>query len=143
MAFLNILFSLITVIAVFAFIVGLIKPSVFKIKGKPLNRKTASLYTWGIAIVASLLASLTMSDQQKAEEKTRQEQYISQKNTEEKIEKVPQVIEVEKRESLPSEERRRDPVSCMRSAGIDSNNPNDNVSMEQLAQVDKCLGLSN
>jgi hypothetical protein len=143
MAFLNILFSLITAIAVCAFIVGLIKPSVFKIKGKPLNRKTASLYTWGIAIVASLLSSLTMSDQQKAEEKTRQEQYISQKNTEEQIEKVPQVIEVEKRESLPSEERRRDPVSCMRSAGINSNNPNDNVSMEQLAQVDKCLGLSN
>jgi hypothetical protein len=143
MAFLNILFSLITVIAVFAFIVGLIKPTVFKIKGKPLNRKTTSLYTWGIAIVASLLSSLTMSDQQKAEEKTRQEQYISQKNTEEQIEKVPQVIEVEKREDLPSEERRRDPVSCMRSAGIDSNNPNDNVSMEQLAQVDKCLGLSN
>ena len=143
MAFLNILFSLITAIAVCAFIVGLIKPSVFKIKGKPLNRKTTSLYTWGIAIVASLLSSLTMSDQQKAEEKTRQEQYISQKNTEEKIEKAPQVIEVEKRESLPSEEHRRDPVSCMRSAGIDSNNPNDNVSMEQLAQVDKCLGLSN
>ena len=62
MAFLNILFSLITAIAVCAFIVGLIKPSVFKIKGKPLNRKTASLYTWGIAIVASLLSSLTMSD---------------------------------------------------------------------------------
>ena len=143
MAFLNILFSLITAIAVCAFIVGLIKPSVFKIKGKPLNRKTASLYTWGIALVASLLSSLTMSDQQKAEEKTRQEQYISQKNTEEQIEKVPQVIEVEKRESLPSEERRRDPTSCMRSAGINSNHPNDNVSMEQLAQVDKCLGLSN
>lgn len=143
MAFLNTLFLLINAIAVFAFIVGLIKPSVFKIKGKPLNRKTASLYTWGIAIVASLLSSLTMSDQQKAEEKTQQEQYISQKNTEEQIEKIPQVIEVEKRESLPSEERRRDPVSCMRSAGIDSNNPNDNVSMEQLAQVDKCLGLSN
>jgi hypothetical protein len=143
MAFLNILFSLITAIAVCAFIVGLIKPSVFKIKGKPLNRKTASLYTWGIAIVASLLSSLTMSDQQKAEEKIQQEQYISQKNTEKQIEKAPQVIEVEKRESLPSEEHRRDPVSCMRSAGIDSNNPNDNVSMEQLAQVDKCLGLSN
>ena len=143
MAFLNILFSLITAIAVCAFIVGLIKPSVFKIKGKPLNRKTASLYTWGIAIVASLLSSLTMSDQQKAEEKTRQEQYISQKNTEEKIEKAPQVIEVEKRDSLPSEERRRDPASCMRSAGINSNHPNDNVSLEQLAQVDKCLGLSN
>lgn len=143
MAFLNTLFLLINAIAVFAFIVGLIKPSVFKIKGKPLNRKTASLYTWGIAIVASLLSSLTMSDQQKAEEKTQQEQYISQKNTEEQIEKIPQVIEVEKRESLPSEERRRDPVSCMRSAGINSNNPNDNVSMEQLAQVDKCLGLSN
>ena len=143
MAFLNILFSLITAIAVCAFIVGLIKPSFFKIKGKPLNRKTTSLYTWGIAIVASLLSSLTMSDQQKAEEKTRQEQYISQKNTEEQIEKVPQVIEVEKRESLPSEERRRDPVSCMRSAGINSNNPNDNVSMEQLAEIDTCLGLSN
>ena len=143
MAFLNILFSLITAIAVCAFIVGLIKPSVFKIKGKPLNRKTTSLYTWGIAIVASLLSSLTMSDQQKAEEKTRQEQYISQKNTEEKIEKAPQVIEVEKRDSLPSEERRRDPARCMRSAGINSNHPNDNVSLEQLAQVDKCLGLSN
>ena len=143
MAFLNILFSLITAIAVCAFIVGLIKPSVFKIKGKPLNRKTASLYTWGIALVASLLSSLTMSDQQKAEEKNTTRTVYLSKNTEEQIEKVPQVIEVEKRESLPSEERRRDPVSCMRSAGINSNNPNDNVSMEQLAQVDKCLGLSN
>lgn len=143
MQFLNILFSLITFIAVLAFFVGLIKPSVFKIKGKPLNRKTAALYTWGIAFVASLLTSMTMSDQQKAEEKARQVQYVANKNAEEQVEKVPQVVKSEESESFQSEEPKRDPISCMRSAGINQNSPNDTVSMEQLAQVDKCLGLGN
>ena len=29
---------------------------------------------------------------------------------------------------------------CMKSAGVDVDNPNDNVSMEQLAEIEKCLG---
>ncbi|MEG2724014.1 MAG: hypothetical protein RR944_15085 [Acinetobacter sp.] len=29
---------------------------------------------------------------------------------------------------------------CMRSAGVDVENPNDKVSMEQLAKIEKCLG---
>lgn len=28
----------------------------------------------------------------------------------------------------------------MKSAGVDVDNPNDNVSMEQLAEIEKCLG---
>jgi ABC-type Na+ efflux pump permease subunit len=141
MAFFYGLFSLITVIAVFAFIIGLIKPSVFKIKGKPLNRKTASLYTWGIAIVASLLSSLTMSDEQKAEEKVQQEQYIANKNAEEQAKKVPQVVTSEKSPNLPPKEFKENMVThCMRSAGVDVDNPNDNVSMGQLAEIEKCLG---
>ena len=142
MAFLNGLFSIITVIAVFAFIIGLIKPSVFKIKGKSLNRKTASLYTWGIAIVASLLTSLTMSDEQKAKEKVQQEQYIAKKDAYTHTEKVPQVVESEKSSNLPPEEFKENVVTrCMRSAGVDVDNPNDNVSMEQLAKTEKCLGI--
>ena len=141
MAFINGLFSLITVIAIFAFIIGLIKPSIFKIKGKPLNRKTASLYTWGIAIVASLLSSLTMSDEQKVAEKAQQEQYIVKKNAEEKTEKVPQVVKSEESQGLPPEESKGNPVTgCMRAAGVDMDDLSSNVSMQQLSKVEKCLG---
>jgi len=30
--------------------------------------------------------------------------------------------------------------NCMRSAGVNVDNPNSNVSMEQLAKIEKCLG---
>ncbi len=30
--------------------------------------------------------------------------------------------------------------SCMKSAGVDVNNPKDNVSPSQLAEIEKCLG---
>lgn len=30
--------------------------------------------------------------------------------------------------------------SCMKSAGVDVNNPNDKVSPSQLAEIEKCLG---
>lgn len=30
--------------------------------------------------------------------------------------------------------------ACMRSAGVDVNNPKDNVSSSQLAKIEKCLG---
>lgn len=142
MAFFNGLFSIITVIAIFAFMIGLIKPSIFRIKGKSLNRKTASLYTWGIAIVASLLSSLTMSEGQKVEEKLQQEQYIAKKNAGKQTEQLPKMTESGKSSDLPSEEFKENKVThCMRSAGVDLDNPSDNVSTEQLAKTGKCLGI--
>lgn len=74
MAFINGLFAFVFLGCLIAFLIGLVKPSVFKIKGQPLNRKQATLYSVLGAVASLVVFSATMSDEQKLEQQAQQQQ---------------------------------------------------------------------
>lgn len=99
MALINGLLAFVFLGCLIAFVIGLIKPSIFKIKGQPLNRKQTSIYSMVAAIVSLVLFTATMSDEQKAEQKAQQAVAVAEQKaeTQKKEQQVaPQPLQPEK-----------------------------------------------
>lgn len=74
-------------------LIGLIKPSVFKIKGKPLDRKSASLYSLIGIIVSLIIVGITAPEPEvkaeKVEAKVQEKAVKPEPKTEEVIKELP------------------------------------------------------
>lgn len=86
-------------------LIGLIKPSVFKIKGKPLDRKSASLYSLIGIIVSLIIVGITAPEVDPNAEKTESKPEVKAVKAEPIVQAVveapkPEVKEVEKIEEI-------------------------------------------
>ena len=118
MAFINGLFAFVFLGCLIAFLIGLVKPSVFKIRGQPLNRQQVALYSMIGVIVSLLVFSSTISDEQKAEQKAQQ------------------AVAVAEQEKRDSEKAKIELEELKKSVNLTANNVNDDIIRNVIVAVE-------
>lgn len=81
-------------------LIGLIKPSVFKIKGKPLDRKSASLYSLIGIIVSLIIVGITAPEPEVKTEKVEAKVQEKAVKPEPKKEEVVKELPIEEKEAV-------------------------------------------
>lgn len=81
-------------------LIGLIKPSVFKIKGKPLDRKSASLYSLIGIIVSLIIVGITAPEPEVKAEKVEAKVQEKAVKPEPKKEEVVKELPIEEKEAV-------------------------------------------